>query len=34
MNSGVAYIPEDRNADGIIGDMSVWENIILMSPKT
>ena len=33
MNSGVAYIPEDRNADGIIGDMSVWENIILTESK-
>ena len=26
---GVAYIPEDRNIDGLIGDMSVWENSIM-----
>ena len=29
MNAGVAYIPEDRNSDGIVGDMEIWENAIL-----
>ena len=29
MELGVAYIPEDRNNDGIVGDMSVWENAVL-----
>ena len=29
MDLGVAYIPEDRNVDGLIGDMSVWENSIM-----
>ena len=29
MDLGVAYIPEDRNADGLVGDMSVWENSIM-----
>jgi simple sugar transport system ATP-binding protein len=29
MEAGVAYIPEDRNNDGIVGDMSVWENAVL-----
>ena len=29
MDLGVAYIPEDRNIDGMIGDMSVWENSIM-----
>ena len=28
MNQKVAYIPEDRNKDGL-GDMSIWENIIM-----
>ena len=28
MNAGVAYIPEDRNSDGIVGDMEIWENAI------
>ncbi len=29
MRSGIAYLPEDRKVDGIIGDLSVRENIIL-----
>ena len=33
MRAGVAYIPEDRNSDGTIGDMSIWENVILSETK-
>ena len=29
MELGVAYIPEDRNKDGLVGDMSIWENAIM-----
>ena len=29
MDMDVAYIPEDRNSDGIIGDMEIWENAIM-----
>lgn len=29
MKNGIAYLPEDRKADGIVGDLSVRENIIL-----
>ena len=29
MKNGIAYLPEDRKGDGIIGDLSVRENIIL-----
>lgn len=29
MRHGIAYLPEDRKVDGIIGDLSVRENIIL-----
>ena len=29
MKAGIAYLPEDRKNDGIIGDLSVRENIIL-----
>ena len=29
MKNGIAYLPEDRKADGIIGDLSVRDNIIL-----
>lgn len=29
MKAGIGYIPEDRKGDGIIGDLSVRENIIL-----
>ena len=29
MRQGIAYLPEDRKRDGIIGDLSVRDNIIL-----
>jgi simple sugar transport system ATP-binding protein len=29
MRSGISYLPEDRKNDGIIGDLSVRDNIIL-----
>jgi simple sugar transport system ATP-binding protein len=29
MNKGIAYLPEDRKAEGVIEDLSVKENIIL-----
>ncbi len=29
MANGIAYLPEDRKRDGIVGDLSVRENIIL-----
>jgi len=29
MKQGIAYLPEDRKVDGIVGDMSVKENILL-----
>lgn len=29
MKNGIAYLPEDRKRDGIIGDLSVRDNIIL-----
>lgn len=29
MTHGIAYLPEDRKLDGIVGDLSVRENIIL-----
>ncbi len=29
MKHGIAYLPEDRKRDGIVGDLSVRENIIL-----
>ena len=28
-NSGVAYIPEDRHGQGLVLDMTVWENAVL-----
>ena len=28
ITAGVARIPEDRNVDGIVGEMSIWENIL------
>ena len=31
MRNGIAYLPEDRKKDGIIGDLSVRDNIILAS---
>lgn len=27
--AGIGRIPEDRNAEGAIGDMSTWENVVL-----
>lgn len=29
MNNGIAYLPEDRKGDGIVGDLSVRENLVL-----
>ena len=29
MKNGIAYLPEDRKRDGIVGDLSVKDNIIL-----
>lgn len=29
MKNGIAYLPEDRKIDGIVGDLSVRDNIIL-----
>ena len=29
MKQGIAYLPEDRKVDGIIGDLSVRDNIIM-----
>ena len=29
MKQGIAYLPEDRKRDGIVGDLSVRDNIIL-----
>ena len=29
MRNGIAYLPEDRKRDGIVGDLSVRENIVL-----
>ncbi len=29
MKNGIAYLPEDRKVDGIVGDLSVRENIVL-----
>ena len=29
MKHGIAYLPEDRKVDGIVGDLSVRDNIIL-----
>lgn len=29
MKNGIAYLPEDRKVDGIVGDLSVRENLIL-----
>ena len=29
MKNGIAYLPEDRKRDGIVGDLSVRENIVL-----
>ncbi|MCB1972431.1 MAG: ABC transporter ATP-binding protein [Geminicoccaceae bacterium] len=29
MRNGVGRIPEDRHAQGVVGDMAVWENMVL-----
>ena len=29
LDKGVAYIPEDRNKDGLVGDMEIWENAVM-----
>lgn len=29
VNAGIARIPEDRNHEGVIGEMAIWENAIL-----
>ena len=28
-NAGVAYIPEDRHEQGLVLDMTIWENVVL-----
>ena len=36
ITDGVSYVPEDRNAQGLVGDMSIAENLVLKetdSPK-
>ena len=34
MNLGLAYIPEDRNSDGLVGEMEIWENVIMTEIDT
>jgi simple sugar transport system ATP-binding protein len=34
MRSGISYLPEDRKNDGIIGDLSVRDNIIEVGIRT
>jgi simple sugar transport system ATP-binding protein len=29
VEAGVARIPEDRHRDGVVGDMAVWENLLI-----
>jgi ABC-type uncharacterized transport system ATPase subunit len=29
VEAGIGRIPEDRNGDGVIGEMRIWENIVL-----
>jgi simple sugar transport system ATP-binding protein len=29
INSGIGRIPEDRNTEGIIGELNIWENAII-----
>jgi general nucleoside transport system ATP-binding protein len=29
VRAGVARIPQDRQADGVVGDMALWENAVL-----
>ncbi len=33
INRGIAHIPEDRNLQGLVGDMSIEENLILKSSE-
>ena len=33
MKAGIAYIPEDRNREGMVGDMAVWENAVLSETR-
>ncbi len=33
MNLGIAYIPEDRNSDGVVGELSILENGILTETR-
>ena len=28
-SSGVGRIPEDRHAEGVVGEMAIWENAVL-----
>ena len=28
-NAGVGYIPEDRHEQGLVLDMTIWENVVL-----
>ena len=34
IKEGVAHVPEDRNAQGLIGDMTICENIVLKTTHT
>ena len=34
IESGVAHVPEDRNLQGLIGDMSIADNLVLKSTET
>jgi general nucleoside transport system ATP-binding protein len=34
LRAGVAYVPEDRREDGLVGDFSVAENMVLDSYRT
>ncbi|MBU1304350.1 MAG: ABC transporter ATP-binding protein [Alphaproteobacteria bacterium] len=29
IEAGIGRVPEDRNAEGVIGDMAIWENAVL-----
>jgi simple sugar transport system ATP-binding protein len=34
VRAGVARIPEDRQAEGTVGDMAIWENAVLERPQS
>ncbi|WP_372921619.1 ABC transporter ATP-binding protein [Roseovarius sp.] len=34
IRAGVARVPEDRHAEGVVGEMSVWENAVLERLRT